>query len=645
MGIRYGDPHLRMASLYLTQPTPTLWRSFLDGTRVPSEDPVVARWARVRALGVSPEGPSEPPVLTAREVRVRRERLEPLLHAGQAILNEAAAEFSRNHYSLLVADPDGVIVERFGGGDFEPIAKQNRLVEGAAWSEATRGTNAIGTAAAEGHLVAVEGCAHWERQNHQLSCYASPIFGPDGDLVAVIDATSRSEAAAMFAPLAIRALATHLESVLVHRSYDAMGGLGAVVRSLERFVQPAFLIERGGRVRAANGGGRPWLEQRGLHDFRRVPSPSAELRGLRSLWQAALDGRSHVLLGDDALTVEAIQGPDHRVCAALVFVESAPQPRMPSTPSEPFARLTGSDAGLAEQKARAARFARTALPVLLLSETGTGKELMARAIHGASPRRDGPFVALNCGAISEALLESELFGYAPGAFTGARPEGAEGKIEAAHQGTLFLDEVAEMPARVQASLLRVLEDGSFNRIGEVRSRSADVRLVAATCRDLPDLVASGRFRQDLYFRIRGATLSLPPLRERSDRVELARTLVADLAPGAPPPLAPDAVEHIQSHGWPGNVRELKTALAHALALDPEVIRAEHLPSSPVQRATPAPVGGRTVRESEADALEQALARADGNMSEAARQLGVARSTLYRMMRRHGRLPPKDAKAR
>lgn len=615
-----------MPGLYLRQPDPSLWEKFCEGRAPSHADPLIARWTRARALGVSPEGSLDPRVLTAQEVRLRRERLEPLLCAAHDIMVDAAAELARHHYSLLIADPHGVIVERFRGGDFEPIAQEIRLVTGAAWSEASRGTNAIGTALAEGGPVAVEGFAHWERNNHRLSCYASLIRDPDGEVVAIVDATSRSEASSSLTALAIKTLATHVESTLARQVYDAAGGLDAVVRTLERYVQPTFLMERGGRVRAANAGGRRWLT-----------IGAQRHRPLKELWKAAESGRTQVSLAHDALSIEPVRTAGHRIFAALVFVEARSPPPVARPGDDPFRALAGSDARLAEQKSRAGRFARSDLPVLLLSETGTGKELMARAVHAASPRAAGPFVAVNCGGISEALLESELFGHGPGAFTGARPGGASGRIEAAHRGTLFLDEIAELPARAQVSLLRVLEDGIFHRLGEVEPRHADVRLVAATCRDLNALVAEGCFRRDFYFRIRGATVTLPPLRARTDRRELARALVRALAPDAPPRLDADVIAHIETYDWPGNVRELKTALAHAIALDPTRIRVEHLPAgatSPDHHPDAPP--GPTVRQSEVAVLDRALAHANGNMSEAARRLGVARSTLYRMMRRHGR---------
>jgi transcriptional regulator with PAS, ATPase and Fis domain len=283
-----------------------------------------------------------------------------------------------------------------------------------------------------------------------------------------------------------------------------------------------------------------------------------------------------------------------------------------------------------------AKLAASEVPILLLAETGTGKELFAKATHVASRRAARPFVAMNCGTLSGALLESELFGYAPGAFTGASRTGTEGKLAAADGGTLFLDELAEMPAPAQAMLLRFLEDGTYSRVGEAFTRRADVRIVAATCRDLPKLVADGGFRSDLFYRIHGGCVRVPPLRERRDRLDLARALLLSAAASigvSPPELAPSAEAWILDHSWPGNVRELKSALQHALAMRVGMsIEASDFPEPIVtSHANGASEPGPRQRALRSMA-EAALNRASGNVSEAARALGVARSTLYRMLR-------------
>ncbi len=313
-----------------------------------------------------------------------------------------------------------------------------------------------------------------------------------------------------------------------------------------------------------------------------------------------------------------------------------------------FDDLFGTDARMLATKLAAERFSRTRLPILLLAETGTGKDLLARAVHFASPRRDRPFVAINCGALSPHLLESELFGYAPGAFTDARREGHDGKVGAARGGTLFLDEVAEMPGPLQALLLRVLEDGTYFRVGESTPRQADVRLICATCRDLPRMVEEGVFRQDLFYRIAGVCLGLPPVRERSDVRDLVlhvlEGLVAEGATDGAAILSPEALEWLAGQSWPGNVRQVKTALQYALTLaDGIEIRREHLPPMLHVRAPgpeaarpsaePVPKPPQTLGELEADLVRRTVEQAGGNLTQAARRLGIARSTLYRYLDR------------
>jgi transcriptional regulator with PAS, ATPase and Fis domain len=341
------------------------------------------------------------------------------------------------------------------------------------------------------------------------------------------------------------------------------------------------------------------------------------------------------------LELEPYGSPDDPF-AALVHVR--PRRRGPRAlevdlaPPAAFSTIVGSDPALVAARARAARFAVTDLPLLLLGESGTGKELFARAVHAASTRSTAPFVAVNSGTLTGTLLESELFGYAPGAFTGAAPAGRIGKLATAHGGTLFLDEIGEMSPSVQAMLLRFLEDGSFFRVGEATEQRADVRLITATSRDVPALVSEGRFRRDLYFRVRGIVIRLPALRDRTDRRELAEGLLARIAlkQKRPKPLglSPAAVDWIERNHWPGNVRELRTALEFAVVMAGDAPRVElwHLP---VEDMLPAPDQGGLLHSAERTAVLGALDHSRGNLSEAARHLGVARSTLYRMLIRQG----------
>jgi two-component system response regulator HydG len=284
---------------------------------------------------------------------------------------------------------------------------------------------------------------------------------------------------------------------------------------------------------------------------------------------------------------------------------------------------------------RAARFAAANAPVLILGESGSGKEIIARALHESSARSGRPFVAVNVAALPAELLESELFGHARGAFTGAATA-KEGLFEAAAGGTLFLDEIAELPLALQAKLLRALQDGEVRRVGDTRSFAVDARIVCATHRDLLARVADGAFRQDLLYRLKVLTLRVPPLRERTeDILPLARAVATQEGRGHVR-FSRAARRVLEEHTWPGNVRELENAVRHGLALaDGDVIDVEHLPEELLE--PPAPTRSpradlRPLAEIEREHILRVLEACGGSQVEAARVLGIGRNTLWRKLR-------------
>lgn len=311
-----------------------------------------------------------------------------------------------------------------------------------------------------------------------------------------------------------------------------------------------------------------------------------------------------------------------------------------------FSQLIGASPAIMEVKRLARRAAQTDQTVLLLGETGTGKELIAQAIHASSPRSAGPFVGVNVAAIPETLVEAELFGVAPGAYTGADKKGRDGKFKIAAGGTLLLDEVGDVPLPIQAKLLRVLEEREFEILGSNTLVRTDVRIIAATSRDLHKLVEEGRFRADLYFRLAVLQIALPSLRERlSDLEALCETLLEQIAmrsASVPRDIEPAALDILAAHDWPGNVRELRNVLERAAMESdhPTIMAADisrifpHLRRGPLARLpakAPAPPLRDAVAEIEREAILSALARAGGSKAEAARLLGIARSTLYQRL--------------
>jgi transcriptional regulator of acetoin/glycerol metabolism len=317
--------------------------------------------------------------------------------------------------------------------------------------------------------------------------------------------------------------------------------------------------------------------------------------------------------------------------------------------------LAGSDPQMLRNARLARRVADSDLPVLIQGPTGSGKEAFAHAMHAVSARALKPFVAVNCAAIPESLIESELFGYRPGAFTGARREGMKGRIVRSDGGTLFLDEIGDMPLALQTRLLRVLEDREIVPLGAEMPVKVDLHVIAASHRNLREMIAQGTFRDDLYYRLNGITLELPALADRADREQLIREVLAsECAEDRPVGLDSDAMRCFMEYPWPGNVRELRNVIRTALAMrDGHLIREIDLPreirfgveydlderkinsaataSNPMQVARSADL----LKDAERGALLQAIEDCKGNMTRTAEQLGVSRNTLYRKMKRHG----------
>ena len=329
---------------------------------------------------------------------------------------------------------------------------------------------------------------------------------------------------------------------------------------------------------------------------------------------------------------------EQRLLARLheTIEESQPPRAIVATTSD----IIGQSAAMRQTSELIGRFARTGEPVLITGESGTGKELAARAIHDRSPRRDEPFVAVNCAAFPSTLVASELFGYEKGAFTGAASR-TRGRIEHAHGGTLFLDEIGDMPVDLQGHLLRFLQEGQIVRVGGREVIRVDVRIVAATNVRLRQAIGEGRFREDLYYRLHILSLNMPPLRERPEDIELlahhalkqAATQYGRDVTG----FAADAMQALRRHHWPGNVRELVAAVRRAVVIgDAAVVMLADLTGldEPSPRAATAVGRPQPGSDAERTALLKALARTHENITLTAQELGVSRVTLYRMLRRH-----------
>jgi transcriptional regulator of acetoin/glycerol metabolism len=589
---------------------------------------IVRSWGRSQELGA---GDRRAGPVSRSELADRRDASELLWRCAQPELDALAEHVVPQGCVVILSDASGLILDEAGSAEFLPKAERVALLPGVDWSEAQRGTNAIGTALAERDAVLVLGPEHFLSQNTALGCAATPILDGRGDLVGVLDVSGESMRVDAHALGLVRMAAAQIEHRMMSRfdggelvHFHARPGLLGTAREGLLSIVDGRIVGLN-RVAASmlGGGWAAWIGSpvdnvfgpRWPHLLGRpglVVAPNGEQ------WAVAIDARQRSVRG--------------RPVEADTAVPVRPAPRLTPRPAhDPLQALF----------ARATRVLDAGLPVLVTGETGTGKDWFSQRLHGACRRAKGPFVGVNCAALPETLIEAELFGYEEGAFTGARRRGMPGRLREAHGGVLFLDEIGDMPLALQTRLLRVLEERRVRPLGSSHEVEVAFSLVCATHRDLFALVREGRFREDLLYRLNGFLVELPALRERADRRDLILQLF-EQAGGSRRglSLSAAALDALDAREWRGNVRELLSVLGAVVALadDGVVIQAADLPAS-THGAThlALPQGAReaaasSLAELEQQAVQAALARAGGRVAEAARALGVHRSTVYRWMR-------------
>ena len=540
--------------------------------------PIQRSWERCLHQGLSRQQSAELDLLPQGELSARQEQHRTLIACFQRFVLPLFGQLLAGRpCRLLLCDGEGAILAVSGDDRFARHAERIFLRSGARWGEASKGTNAIGTALAEQSEVQVLGAQHFFAQHSFLSCSACPLLGPDGQLLGVLDIST--DAAHHDGDMlgTVRLLAMTLENALLARQPGWLVDLDP-----QSLWSARLLLGEGGELLGANRAGRLWL---GQHPF---------------------DGKQ-LLRDRRGLRLE-------------------PEPVVIQTETRPLPAVGGVPLKMLER----------GISLLIEGETGSGKEHLVRALHSQSSRRDKPLVCVNCGALPADLVEAELFGYVGGAFSGARSQGSQGYLRAAHGGILMLDEIGELPLPAQTRLLRVLQERSVTPVGSHKPEPVDFWLVSASHRDLTAMVQAGTFREDLYYRICGWRQQLAPLRAwpQGDRLGLIRRLLSEMDPALQ--LTPQAERQLLAHPLPGNVRQLKQALevACVLAEGQGWIEPAHL-HLPEVAAMPAPRGATTLREQSRLRVQQTLTECGGNVSEAARRLGISRTTLYRALREEG----------
>jgi transcriptional regulator of acetoin/glycerol metabolism len=604
-------------------------RSLAQGPAM-GELAVTRSWLRcLDDYRLDPANPAAPCVVEHSRVLEGRERLRQVLGVADREMNDLHRQLGSAGHAVLLTDASGIILSCVTAAAERRAFEQAGLWLGADWSEACEGTNGIGTCMVERQPLTIHRNEHFRSRHTGLTCSASPVFDPEGKLLAVLDvsAVAGGSQQSQFHTVAL----VNLAARSIENAYFLGQQQGAWLLRLQVRPGPPGLFSDGllafgedGCVRAVNQSALHLLGQgaetlRGRHLSELFDCPAA----------AIFDGARH-----DPAAPWSLRCHDGRALYASVAgtPPKAAQLKPPTRVAAPSGPCL-ADPVLAEAFRRACRVFERDVPLLLNGETGSGKEAFARAVHLASSRAAQPFVALNCASIPEGLIESELFGYRAGSFTGASKEGQRGKLRLANGGTLLLDEIGDMPLALQTRLLRVLEAREVEPIGGP-PEALDVRIISASHRDLLASVGAGAFREDLYYRLAGLEVVLPPLRERADKPELLDHLLALEAPDGDSWLTPEARACLLAQPWPGNVRQLRTVLRTLVALsDGGAIKLADLPAG-LQRlcvsSAPAPLA-----DAEREALLTVLEAQHWQVTRAAQLLGLSRNTLYRKMRRHG----------
>jgi sigma-54 dependent transcriptional regulator, acetoin dehydrogenase operon transcriptional activator AcoR len=627
------------------------WERFVCGGATPTgvRRAVAASWQRSHDHDVVIERTMAP---LAQEAEIYRHRSQccALVNAAQPVFSRSSALLSDADAMLILTDTTGLILETQGDERVIDAGRSVHLEHGGRWREADIGTNAIGTAVAMSRPVQIHGAEHFCSEIQKWTCAASPVRHPvDNEVLGIVDI---SGPASKFSPQSLAlavSISHHIEDVL------ARGALFERERLLHRSLLKAahwaneemIVIDRRGAIVHVSD-----------HALRTIQSDRPEILVnsaipiLRTLPSSQWPGKlselfphaSVELVADEASDIGAIvvlrtrRGlPADSGRANAVGSRIAKRPAKASclaedpqsSPRRPgLSDMIADDPKMRAIVQRVERAATRAMPILILGETGTGKEQLARYAHAASGRK-GVFVPVNCAALPESLVEAELFGYADGAFTGARRGGATGLVKQADGGTLFLDEIGDMPIALQAVLLRFLDDWTVRPIGGAPTR-ADIFLVSATNRPLDKAIADGRFRSDLLYRLNTLEVTLPQLSERCDFAAIARHLLASIDPGCE--ITTAAAERLAARPWPGNIRELRNILTrYTLTVSAGIIDEAAIGSISAAKEAPPPRPSGSLHDIESAHVLTAYTNAAGNISEVARRLGISRNTVYRIL--------------
>jgi transcriptional regulator of acetoin/glycerol metabolism len=651
---------MRRSAAEVLDPIRNAREEFLTHGVIPSgliSDTILRSWRRSADRGIGMER-GETRCIPRYDLMERRDKNNTLLIRSQPVMENLYHDICGTSSMVLLADNEGVVLHSIGDPDFVDQAQKVFLKPGGIWSERVNGTNAIGTALEELAAVHVHSSEHYTEKNRFLTCSATPIFDPKGGLLGVLDVSGNYRAHQKHTMALVRLSAQMIENQMFAPQFpeDIIICFHLRPEFIGTLYEGIAVFSPDGHFVAAN---RCALLQFGLDRTRMIGQTFSSIFGF---------SLAHMLeqtryVPQPVLKLPLRSGAEvygrvwpGTIISPVTFLPLSSKAKNVVRPSQKnvptrkvlLAELELGDSAMRAVITKALKVAEHDISIMIEGESGTGKELLARGLHHAGSRRNGPFVALNCAAIPEGLFEAELFGYQEGAFTGAKRTGNIGKIREADNGTLFLDEIAEMPLNLQARLLRTLQERTVAPLGSSGSFQVNIAVICATNRRVRDAVAAGSFREDLYYRLNGLLLTLPSLRVREDRVLLAAKILEDLVgTGRTVRISPEVISIFERHPWPGNIRQMHNVLKTALALlgDDHEISVDELSEDFLEQAgyrlqrgkmcvdkSAEKSSSELLVDVEARLISSTLQQTGGNIAAAARMMGIGRNTLYRKLR-------------
>ncbi len=622
-----------------------IWRHFVDTGELDSRmQPVVAEsWRKCQRYGLNPLGGKGKQADAAVFRSILAENKD-LLDTALPIMQSVYEIVERSHFLLVVTDSVGYVLEAIGDTAVQEMSQDLRFQKGALWNDLEVGSNAIGVALDYDTAIQMVGPEHYCTYHHNWTCSAAPIHGIDGEVIGCLDLSGDAQEAHLHTLGLVVAAAFSIETMLIrlHSAQlmrGALDGIDGSIVLLNDHFHPIWANRAAVRFLGLPLTGLEALDFQEIMpdlDWSQIQQWDRGGRYFTNDTRLVIGGSTHYCSASIAPTLDAsnrtftvsLKKQEHLIDS----VNKVSGNRANYT----FDSIYAKDPLMKKTILLAQKYARYDGSVLIEGESGTGKELFAQAIHNESNRADGPFVAVNCASLPRDLIESELFGYEKGAFTGALKEGNPGKFELANHGTLFLDEIGEMPLEFQAKLLRAVETLQIRRLGGSQEKKLDVRVIAATNRNLRLEAEQGRFRQDLYYRLNVLKLNIPPLRERpQDIVYCAQEFLSRFNrryPDQHREMSEGFLHALEGYNWPGNVRELQNSIERTFyASGGDTLTTEdfcYVMGTGTPREPEPPLAS-----DERNNLLRALRSAHGKVDDAACSMGVSRATFYRMCKR------------